>query len=85
MFTIYSGEPVGSSLLLRRFVFRMAEASEKRVTGDDPQERRLGTRLGRFTVWVNRNENSGLVNFVPQSRLPFVQINSNYRKTAAND
>ena len=27
----------GSSLLLRRFVFRMAEASAKRVTGDEPQ------------------------------------------------
>ena len=25
------------SLLLRRFVFRMAEASAKRVTGDEPQ------------------------------------------------
>ena len=27
----------GYSLLLRRFVFRMAEASAKRVTGDEPQ------------------------------------------------
>ena len=48
---------VRCSLLLRRFVFRMAEASAKRVTGDEPQgtpshlplrvrfkERRLGTR-----------------------------------------
>ena len=26
-----------TSLLLRRFVFRMAEASVKRVTGDEPQ------------------------------------------------
>ena len=26
-----------ASLLLRRFVFRMAEASAKRVTGDEPQ------------------------------------------------
>ena len=26
-----------ASLLLRRFVFRMAEASAKRVTGDTPQ------------------------------------------------
>ena len=26
-----------NSLLLRRFVFRMAEASAKRVTGDEPQ------------------------------------------------
>ena len=30
-------EKVLSSLLLRRFVFRMAEASAKRVTGDEPQ------------------------------------------------
>ena len=28
---------VRCSLLLRRFVFRMAEASAKRVTGDEPQ------------------------------------------------
>ena len=33
------GRPESSplSLLLRRFVFRMAEASAKRVTGDEPQ------------------------------------------------
>ena len=30
----FKGKP---SLLLRRFVFRMAEASAKRVTGDEPQ------------------------------------------------
>ena len=48
--------PNSASLLLKRFVFRMAEASAKRVTGDEPQgtmgslplrahrERRLGTR-----------------------------------------
>ena len=44
---------VRCSLLLRRFVFRMAEASAKQVTGDEPpsfartfssKERRLGTR-----------------------------------------
>ena len=29
--------PITSSLLLRRFVFLMAEASAKRVTGDEPQ------------------------------------------------
>ena len=29
--------PSRGSLLLRRFVFRMAEASAKRVTGDEPQ------------------------------------------------
>ena len=29
--------PLLNSLLLRRFVFRMAEASAKRVTGDEPQ------------------------------------------------
>ena len=51
------------SLLLRRFVFRMAEASAKRVTGDEPQEtmgrvqrtfsskeRRLGTRQIKLSV-----------------------------------
>ena len=29
--------PAGISLFLRRFVFRMAEGSAKRVTGDEPQ------------------------------------------------
>ena len=34
----YAGEEhFYHSLLLRRFVFRMAEASAKRVTGDEPQ------------------------------------------------
>ena len=36
----------------------------------------------RFMVWVNGSQSSGLVNFVPQSPLPFVQISSIYRKTA---
>ena len=36
------------SLLLRRFVFRMAEASAKRVTGDEPQ----GT-MGRVQTAVS--------------------------------
>ena len=38
-----------SSLLLRRFVFRMAEASAKRVTGDEPQ----GT-MGRVQTTPSR-------------------------------
>ena len=37
----------------------------------------------RFMVWVNGSQSSGLVNFVPESPLPFVQISSIYRKTAA--
>ena len=28
-------------------------------------------QTGRFTVWLNGAQNSGLVNFVPESRLPF--------------
>ena len=36
-----------------------------------------------FMVWVNGSQSSGLVNFVPESPLPFVQISSMYRKTAA--
>ena len=36
----------------------------------------------RFMVWVNGSQSSGLVNFVPESPLPFVQISSIYRKTA---
>ena len=41
----------------------------------------LHGQTGRFTVWANGTQNSGLVNFVPESRLPFVQISSIYRKT----
>ena len=37
----------------------------------------------RFTVCVNGKQNSGLVNFVPEWRLPVVQISSIFRKTAA--
>ena len=36
----------------------------------------------RLMVWVNGSQSSGLVNFVPESPLPFVQISSIYRKTA---
>ena len=35
---------------------------------------------GRSTVWLNGKQNSGLVNFVPESRLPFEQISSIHRK-----
>ena len=40
-------------------------------------------QTGRSTVWANGTQNSGLVNFVPESRLPFVQISSIYQKTTA--
>ena len=43
----------------------------------------LHGQTGRFTVWVNGSQSLGLVNFVQESRLPFVQISSIYRKTAA--
>ena len=33
-------------------------------------------QAGRSTVWANGTQNLGLVNFVPESRLPFVQISS---------
>ena len=43
----------------------------------------LEGQTGRFTVWaLNGSQSSGLVNFVPESRLPFVQISSIYRKAA---
>ena len=32
------------------------------------------TNRYRFTDWANGNQNSILVNFVPESRLPFAQI-----------
>ena len=40
-------------------------------------------QTGRSKVWVNGTQNSGLVNFVPESRLPFVQISPIYQKTTA--
>ena len=40
-------------------------------------------QTGRFTVWANGKQNSGLANFIPESRLPFVQISSIDPKTAA--
>ena len=36
----------------------------------------LQGQTGWFTVRVNGKQNSGLVNFLPQSRLPFAQISS---------
>ena len=43
----------------------------------------LHGQIGRSTVWANVTQNSGLANFVPESRLPFVQISSTYQKTTA--
>ena len=43
----------------------------------------LNGQTGRSMVWANGSQNSGLVNFVPESRLLFVQISSIYRKTTA--
>ena len=40
-------------------------------------------QTGRSKVWVNGAQNSGLVSFVPESRLPFVQISPIYQKTTA--
>ena len=40
----------------------------------------LDGKIDRTTVWENATQNSGLVNFVPESRVPFVQISSIYRK-----
>ena len=34
----------------------------------------LHGQTGRFTDWANGNQNSRLVNFVPESRLPFARI-----------
>ena len=42
----------------------------------------LHGQTSRFTVWVNGSQSSGLVNFVPESRFPFVEISSINRKTA---
>ena len=44
---------------------------------------RLHGHTIRFTVWTNGKQNSVLVDVVPESRLPFVQISFIYRKTAA--
>ena len=45
----------------------------------------LHGQTGRSTVRANGAQNSGLVNFVPKSLLPFVQISSIHRKTTAKD
>ena len=44
----------------------------------------LHGQTGRSTVQANGAQNSGLVNFVQESRLPFVRIISIYWKTTAN-
>ena len=47
-------------------------------------KKRPFTRANRWLlVWVNGTQNSGLVNCVPESRLPFVKISSIYQKTTA--
>ena len=43
----------------------------------------LQGQTGRFMLWLNSSQSSELVNFVPESRLPFVQTSSIYRKTTA--
>ena len=40
----------------------------------------LHGQTGRSTVRANGTQNSGLVNFVPKSLLPFVQISSIHQK-----
>ena len=53
------------------------------LEGDMEVVYHLHGKTGRSTVWVNSAQNSGPVNFVPESRLRFVQISSiNYQKTA---
>ena len=58
------GKCTYNSLLLRRFVFRMAEASAKRVTGYEPQ----GT-MGRVQT---AGEVSPVVSFPPSSARTFL-------------
>ena len=43
----------------------------------------LHGQTGQSTVWVNGKQNSGLVNVVPESQLPFVQISSISREPIA--
>ena len=43
----------------------------------------LRGQTSRSTVWANGTQNSGLVNFVPESCLLFVQISFIFRKTTA--
>ena len=47
------------------------------------KKKKLRLFTGRFTVSVNGKLNSGVVNFFPESRLPFAQISSICQKTAA--
>jgi len=34
-------------------------------------------QTGQFMVWINGKQKSGLVNFIPESRLPFVHVCTN--------
>ena len=43
----------------------------------------LQGQTGQFSVWVDGKQNSGLLSFVPESRLLFAQISSIDGKTAA--
>ena len=42
----------------------------------------LHRQIGWFTLWANGTQNSGPVNFIPESDLPFAQISSTYLKMA---
>ena len=43
----------------------------------------LHGQTGQFTVWANGTQNSGQVNFIPESCFSFAKISSFNRKTAA--
>ena len=43
----------------------------------------LHRQTGQFTVWANGTQNSGQVNFIPESCFSFAKISSLNRKTAA--
>ena len=52
------------------------------ATPGDPLSRRCMTDRERGQNWTNGSQNLKIVNFVPQSRLPYVQICYIYQKTA---
>ena len=57
--------------------------NKKKGTETKKKKKKLRLFTGRFTVSVNGKLNSGVVNFFPESRLPFAQISSICQKTAA--
>ena len=85
------GEIQGKWDLIRVSGHEEVELSEFEICGSTVNKKKgpnsgkhvYHLRIGSRCVNANDKQNSGLVNFVLESRVPFAQISSIYRKTAA--